>query len=317
MLRVTKHDCLLGRYRLEGSPVMNQSKAGSSPAPSRTPVISIFGSAKPTPLPDAGGSNDPNLAGNTDQPPIAWGAVAMAAMGGLTAYVLDEQRKRKQAESRQKDSRLQTISHQIESNTKDKKDVFIPKYSSVESAKIAWKILRDWFFETGDEVQFFGPDNSLTQDVKHDSAFVEFFQLWAEAGYPNTYTWNHRVDERDRGNLFQRLWIGGILYARENIELILSSIGLGSKVSSGRLDPVGGVLGSLDAINLSKLDDGSIGINVINRTGWKSGSRIPGTNYSLFRDRARSEWGPGGTITQHFNWTQPVPKLGKLAKGRK
>ncbi|MBM3153188.1 MAG: hypothetical protein FJZ96_13460, partial [Chloroflexi bacterium] len=45
---------------------------------------------------------DPDLTGDTDQPPIAWGAVAMAAMGGLTAYVLDEQRKRKQAESQQK-----------------------------------------------------------------------------------------------------------------------------------------------------------------------------------------------------------------------
>jgi len=82
--------------------VMNQSNAGSSVAASRTPVVSIFGSAKPTPVPDAGGGTDPDLAGNTGQPPIAWGAVAMAAMGGLTAYVLDEQRKRKQAEAQQK-----------------------------------------------------------------------------------------------------------------------------------------------------------------------------------------------------------------------
>jgi len=85
-----------------GSEPGQPAVGSSSAAPSRTPVVSIFSSAKPTPVPDAGVSTDPNLAGNTDQPPIAWGAVAMAAMGGLTAYVLDEQRKRKQAEAQQK-----------------------------------------------------------------------------------------------------------------------------------------------------------------------------------------------------------------------
>ncbi|MBM3153186.1 MAG: hypothetical protein FJZ96_13450 [Chloroflexi bacterium] len=79
-----------------------QDGAGSSAAPSHTPVVSIFGSAKPTPVPEGDGSSQDGVLGGGNQPPIAWGAVAMAAMGGLTAYVLDEQRKRKQTEAQQK-----------------------------------------------------------------------------------------------------------------------------------------------------------------------------------------------------------------------
>jgi len=160
-------------------------------------------------------------------------------------------------------------------------------------------IVRDWFFETGDEVQYFGPDEPLTQDVR-DTAL----EAWGAEGYPIPWDYTeHSLDDRSKA-----LNSGAVgLFIRENAYLAVSIIGLGSMTPEGQVDPDGSVLGSFDEIIVSEARDGTVRFEVINTMGWASGTRIPGTNDWLIDNRPRNAWGPGGTIEQHFIWWERYP----------
>ena len=76
-------------------------------------------------------------------------------------------------------------------------------------------------------------------------------------------------------------------------------------------DPVGAILGAFDdiTVDVSELSAEMVRIEAHNIMGWRSATRIPGTEKSLIRkDRPRSDLGPGGTIEQWFYWEEPRPK---------
>jgi hypothetical protein len=180
--------------------------------------------------------------------------------------------------------------------------------NETEATHQALGLVTNWFFETGEETQRFGPENALTQEVMQDPGIDQFRENWADAGYQVPFTWEHKADERSNGSLPERLVNGAGVFLREHVvQLGLSVLGLGSKNPEGPIDPVGGTIGSLDRISVSAAKNGKIQFEVYNEMGWASGSRIYGTNRSLIQNRDRSARGPGGTTYQYFYWYENTP----------
>ena len=173
-------------------------------------------------------------------------------------------------------------------------------YLPSDSFAQAMEIVRDWFLEAGDEVQYFGPEDPLTQDLMYDPGVEWFREEWAAAGYP--LPWSHEYSIDEAGGT------GGIVrvFVRENLELAITFVGLGSMTPEGQVDAVGGVLGSYE-VSVSGEGFGMVKIVIYNETGWASGTRVPRTKWSLIQDRPRNAWGPGGTIKQYFYWLEPYP----------
>jgi len=180
--------------------------------------------------------------------------------------------------------------------------IYIPDDAVIQ----AWELVWDWLFETGEKTRYFGPEEPLTQEVMNDSGVDQFKKEWAKSGYEVPFFWEHNADEREEGSIYYRVAKGSWIYFREHfIELGLSTLGFGSKDPKGPIDPVGGTIGSLDQIYVEYTDNGVLIYLVHNTMGWKSASRIPGTNHSIIQDRDRKKWGPGGTIEQYFFWYEP------------
>lgn len=174
-----------------------------------------------------------------------------------------------------------------------------------------------WFLEIGPRRWSFGPDSSLTQDVMHDPGMQQFREEWAMADFQLPFEYSPAADRRNGGLLPIRMAGGILVYAREHlVQLPLSTAGLGSRTASGPVDAVGGIIGSLDQVSVTNAGNGLVKFTVINRTGWASGTRIPGTDVSLIQNRDRSEAGPGGTLVQYFYWWEPMPGAAGLTGTR-
>ena len=162
----------------------------------------------------------------------------------------------------------------------------------------------NWYFELGPETYLFTQDDSLTMDVMASSGMVEFRLAWAEVDYPIPFTWHQTIDKRGEGLTLENV---GIFLEQHLVNNVLTQLGIGSKYAEGQIDSVGGILGSLDTIDVVKYDESNVIIVVHNKMGWASGTRIPGTDTSILRDRSRSDFGAGGTIWQAFYWIEPNP----------
>ena len=174
-----------------------------------------------------------------------------------------------------------------------------------------------WLLEIGPRTWYFGPDSSVTQDVMHDPGMQQFREEWTMADFQLPFEYSPAADRRDGGLLPIRMAGGILVYVREHlVQLPLSTAGLGSRTASGPVDAVGGIIGSLDRVSVANAGNGMVKFTVINRTGWASGTRIPGTDVSLIQNRDRSEAGPGGTIVQYFYWWEPMPVATGLAGTR-
>jgi hypothetical protein len=186
-------------------------------------------------------------------------------------------------------------------------------YCPSDNAQQAMGIVRDWFFETGTEMQYFGPDEPVTQELMYDFGVERFRQEWALASYRLPYP----TDEDDANLINGNGWWhydidesggeGGIVWAFvcENVELAVSLTGLGSMTPQGPVDALGGVLGSY-AVRVEEMGFGMAKFIVYNETGWASGTRV-GNLGSLIQNRPRDKWGPGGTVKQQFHWYEPIP----------
>jgi RHS repeat-associated protein len=180
-----------------------------------------------------------------------------------------------------------------------------PSDHSVKSTQQAMGIASDWFFETGPEQQEFGPDEPLTQDVRYDPQVDTFKEQWAEKGYPLPFKSSGGIDKRE-GSLIQRMTSGAGAFIVENGELGLSLLGFGSPTPQGRIDAVGGVIGSFGEFGVSDAGGGVLKFSAYNVSGLRSVTRIPGTNRGLVPNKARSERGPGGTMSELFTWFEGV-----------
>lgn len=173
----------------------------------------------------------------------------------------------------------------------------------------------------------------------YDPGIAAFRRAWAEAGYPVPWEWKHSADVRTGGWLPLRIAQGGLVYAREHlVQLPLSTalgvLDLGPNDPRSPIDPVGGIIGSLDKIYVWPSEqEGWVRIEVVNVMDWHSGTRVPGTSFSLVEapdwlltqilgtevniipqpiSRDWPSWAPwlplpGGAIEQHFYWEEPRP----------
>jgi len=162
----------------------------------------------------------------------------------------------------------------------------------------AWGIVSDWLYETGPERQYFGPGDPFTQDVRNDAGVQMFLMEWENNGRPVPYPpgeewWPYPIEST-----------GGecgvsCAFVRENYELVVSTLGLGSMTPEGQIDAVGGVLGSYQ-VRVESWKRETV-VLVYNETGWRSATRL-GPYGSIIPNIPRSEWGPGGTIYEYFYW---------------
>jgi len=182
------------------------------------------------------------------------------------------------------------------------------EFLAPEATRQAWDLVGDWFNETGPETQVFGPEEALTQEVMYDRGMDAFYEAWEESGYEVPFEYEDRADERNEGSLPVRIVKGAGVFVREHIvELGLSTFGLGSQDPEGKIDAVGGTIGSLDRIDAADAGNGTVKITVKNDMGWASATRIPSTNRSIIYNKKRNVIGPGGTIHQEFYWYIPYP----------
>jgi hypothetical protein len=182
-------------------------------------------------------------------------------------------------------------------------------YDPDSSVRQAWSIIKNWFFETGKDRQVFTIYDSLTLDVKSDPQMLQFRKEWEDSGFALPFESSGSIDERNEGSLFSRLIRGaGTWFRNHVVNLGLSTFGLGSNDADGLIDPVGGSIGSFDRISAMSDGNGRVNFTVTNEMGWASGTRVPGTNYSVLQNRTRDQRGPGGTITQIFTWSEPAPR---------
>ena len=189
-----------------------------------------------------------------------------------------------------------------------------PDYSPLRSTGEAlFLVAYNWLLEQGDSLVQLGPEYSLTQDVMHSPALVQFRQEWkAEARraggrYPVPWHWyKHSIDERDQGPLPLRVLTALGTYYVEHVKLGICTFGLGSPTAEGPIDPVGATIGSLNRISAYPAEPGRVKIVAYNRMGWASALRIPGTRIHP-PNRARSRLGPGGTVHWFFYWWEAKP----------
>jgi hypothetical protein len=169
-----------------------------------------------------------------------------------------------------------------------------------------------WFLEGCGPQVYFGPYSAMTQEVQIDPQIETVRRGWANAGYPRNYATSTSIDNRNiNTSLGRRLISGGEAFAKEHGALgpvYLSGGFVGDRsAATGDLDGTG-ILGSFDRVSIYDAGNGRVLFEVMNRTGWASGTRIPGTDVSLIQDRAQSQWGPGGTFTQIYYWWESFPQ---------
>ena len=184
-------------------------------------------------------------------------------------------------------------------------------YSRRASLSHAELMLATWFLPIGGPDQWFGPNNSFTRDVMDDPAVAWFKTEWAKEGWDLPFERPHKIDPH--GQLLA--WAS---YARENYELGMCVIGRGSSTAEGRIDPVGGIMGSFDLIRVEQAGIGRVKFEVLNKMNRPSFGRLPGPEGSWWLPwheevyRSPLSWWPGDwwgtTVNHHFYWYENDPK---------
>jgi RHS repeat-associated protein len=187
-------------------------------------------------------------------------------------------------------------------------------YGKRGSLALGQFLVTTWFFPVPKVDYWFGPEWSFTQDVRHDTAIDWFWEQWARQDPPFKVPFglSHERDSRDGS--WESQQIGWMLFRQENYELNQCLLGHGSDRAEGPIDPVGGILGSFDRIEVSWSRPGMVRFEVHNRMDRASASRWPGSSWYLFERVDRNLWNMavkrcwwGTTVYQHFYWEEPHP----------
>ncbi len=185
-------------------------------------------------------------------------------------------------------------------------------YSSMMARHESMQIIYCWFTEQCGPRLYMGPYSAMTQEVMIDPQVDQVRSEWATRGYPAHYARPTMIDNRDPNTpLSQRLLGGGKLLAKEHGALVpvylFGPFGAGdTSAAAGDMDGTG-ILGSFDSVSIYNLGNDTALFEVLNVTGWASGTRIPGTNWGL-PDTAQGDWGPGGRFEQVFVWVEPITR---------
>jgi len=184
-------------------------------------------------------------------------------------------------------------------NATDPTGLQVEGYSAYESYEQARQLVADWFFEQGGVVQYFGPNEPLTQDVRYSQGVRDFKELWRQRAQYYVPLWwtGHSIDQRE-GPLYQRLRQAVPTFMRAQWHLFECSIGLGSDSPEGPIDPVVGVLGSLNVIRVGLESHELLEFRVYNIMGRASATRLKGFKYHLLQNVLREKSGGWGGYHQ-------------------
>jgi RHS repeat-associated protein len=177
-----------------------------------------------------------------------------------------------------------------------------------------------WFFQLGEEEEYhFGPEHSLTQEVIASSSLARFRAHWAKpkelggGGFAVPYRWWGDQIE-DAMDPPMRAWetIESQAYREmvyHNLLMVAAWFGHGSLGPEGPINVTGGLLGSLDYVQVEEGESGRgmLTMTAMNKMGKASLSRKPLTRESRWEDELRSETAWGGLITLFFHWEEPKP----------
>ena len=200
-----------------------------------------------------------------------------------------------------------------------------PEYSPYDSLGLAIGLgVYNWFLEVGDPLQEFGPEHSLTQDVRYSPSLARFREAWKQEAkarggmYPVPWHWEEEdrpwkwwypgsLEQGQDPGLHTRLVLGMFAYGAEHIQLGTCLYGLGSQEPEGEIDPAGATFGSFNRISVYDAGGAMVRIEAYNVMGWASFTRVPGTRYHFLSNQLRGTWGPGGTVHQWFYWFEESP----------
>jgi RHS repeat-associated protein len=189
-------------------------------------------------------------------------------------------------------------------------------YSSYESYRQSRQLVSDWFHQEGPVRVVLGPEEPLTQDVRHSAGVRQFKVLWALGQYEVPWHWaGHTVDIRWGAPLEYRIAWGIGLYLRAQWKLGMCSRPWVSVPVADQMDPVDATVGSLEDISVRRAPGDQLLFEVFNKMGWASATRIPGTDSSLARDVERSEAPFGGSVYMLFYWHESATDYPNLKEG--
>jgi RHS repeat-associated protein len=201
-------------------------------------------------------------------------------------------------------------------NSTDPRGLQEGDYSSYESYKQSRQLVSDWFHQEGPVRLILGPEEPLTQDVRYSPAVQLFKRLWGIGEYEVPWHWGgHTIDIRWGPELEVRMAYGVYLYLKAHWKLGVCSRPWASVPVASQMDPVDATLGSLEDISVRRAPGDRVLFEVFNKMGLASGSRIPGTERSVFRDVERSEAEWGGSVYMVFYWWESASDYPDLKEG--
>jgi len=189
-------------------------------------------------------------------------------------------------------------------------------YSSYESYRQSRQLVSDWFHQEGPVRLVLGPEEPLTQDVRHSPGVRQFKELWALGEHEVPYHWaGHTIDIRWGPPLQVRIAWASIVYLKAHWELGVCSSPWTSVPVASEMDPVDATLGSLENISVRRVPGDRLLFEVFNKMGRASGFRMPGTEWSLYDDveRSRAKW--GGSVYMVFYWCESASDYPDLKEG--
>jgi RHS repeat-associated protein len=155
-----------------------------------------------------------------------------------------------------------------------------------EKASEALAMTADWYFEQGSPDRELGLNSQITQALVRDEGVAQARQIYMQGGNRDMIGQNsheYRFGLSDAVREFQDVvksgdWSTSFLGGYE-VQIKTESVENRYTVAE---------------------------FTVTNRTGWQSATRVWGISFK--QDELRSDPGPGGTMTQRYQWRERVPR---------
>jgi RHS repeat-associated protein len=155
-----------------------------------------------------------------------------------------------------------------------------------EKASEALAMTADWYFEQGSPDRELGLDSQITQALIRDEGVAQARQVYMQGGNRDMVGQNsheYRFGLRDAAREFQDVikrgdWSTSFLGGYD-IQIKTVSVEVRHTITE---------------------------FTVTNETGWQSATRVWGISFK--QNEPRSDPGPGGTVTQRYQWRERVPR---------
>jgi len=150
-----------------------------------------------------------------------------------------------------------------------------------EKASEALAMTADWYFEQGSADRELGLDSQITQALIRDEGVAQARQVYMQGGNRDTQPIRYNFGLRDAAREFQDV----------------------VKRGDWSTSFLGGYVVQIKTVTVETTHTVAE-FTVTNRTGWQSATRVWGISFK--QDELRSDPGPGGTVTQRYQWRERV-----------